>query len=106
MSDVCVVLMTAPSCEIAEGIVASLVEERLIACGNIATIPVTSIYRWHGTTERAAEVSVIMKTTKAASSRVTNRIIELHPYDVPEILFLPVDDGLPSYLQWVKNSVA
>ena len=96
--------MTAPSQEVAESIVNRLLEEQLIACGNI-TLPVASIYRWQGTIERATEVLVIMKTTANAFESVKRRIGELHPYDVPELLALPIEDGLDTYLAWVRESV-
>jgi periplasmic divalent cation tolerance protein len=99
-----VALMTAPSADVAESIVAALLSERLIACGNI-TLPVVSIYRWQGETERAAEVLVIMKTTAPAVPALLKRIPELHPYDVPEILLLPVPEGYAPYLKWVQESV-
>jgi len=105
VTDVRVLLMTAPSGEIAESVVAALISERLIACGNI-TMPVASLYRWQGETERASEVLVIMKTTEAAVAAVTLRIAELHPYDVPEILSLPVLTGYQPYLSWVRDSVS
>lgn len=98
-----VLLTTAPSAEVAESIVNTLVAERLIACGNI-TLPVTSIYRWQGETERAAEVLVIMKTTLERVDRVTQRVVELHPYELPEVLSLPVDGGHAPYLKWVEDS--
>jgi periplasmic divalent cation tolerance protein len=104
LSDVHVVLMTAPSAEIAESIVSKLVDERLIACGNITT-PVTSIYMWQGVSERSAEVLVLLKTPGHALERVTERIAQLHPYDVPEVIALPVSHGLPAYLDWVQQSV-
>jgi periplasmic divalent cation tolerance protein len=96
--------MTAPTAEMAESIVATLVAESLIACGNIAQ-PVTSIYRWQGQTERASEVLVIMKTVESAVASVTRRITELHPYDVPEVLSLPVLNGYEPYMSWVRESV-
>ena len=105
MTDVRVLLMTAPTAAIAEDIVSTLVAEDLIACGNI-TVPVSSIYKWAGVTERAAEVLVIMKTTHAVLAPLTERIAALHPYDVPEILALPVVHGHDPYLGWVRESVA
>ena len=104
MSDIRILVMTAPSAETAESIVTTLVGEGLIACGNIA-LPVRSIYRWQGATERASEVLVIMKTTDAAVPSVMRRISELHPYEVPEVLSLPVLTGYEPYLSWVRESV-
>ena len=104
MTDVDVLLMTAPSAEVAEAIVSALVGDKLIACGNI-TMPIASIYRWQGETERAAEVLVIMKTTADKVAAVMQRISALHPYEVPEILVLPVHEGHQPYLDWVRESV-
>jgi periplasmic divalent cation tolerance protein len=99
-----VVLVTVPSAAVAESLVDALLTEGLIACGTI-TQPVTSIYRWQGETERASEVLVIMKTTDAAVPALMARVPELHPYDVPEILSLPVHHGHEPYVQWVRDSV-
>jgi periplasmic divalent cation tolerance protein len=104
LTEVRVLLTTAPTAEVAESIVAALVAEELIACGNI-TMPVTSIYRWHGETERAGEVLVIIKTAESAVDAVKRRIVEMHPYEVPEVLSLPVLDGHEPYLSWVRASV-
>jgi periplasmic divalent cation tolerance protein len=104
VTDVRVLLMTAPSAQVAEEIVNTLVNERLIACGNI-TAPVTSIYRWQGAVERADEVLVIIKTVESAVTDVTRRIGELHPYEVPEVLSLHVSTGNQAYLSWVDESV-
>jgi periplasmic divalent cation tolerance protein len=97
-------LMTAPDHATADRIVNQLVQERLIACGNLSA-DVASIYRWQGEIERAAEILVIMKTTAAQAERVVERVRELHPYDVPEVLFLPVPIGNGAYMQWVRDSV-
>jgi len=99
-----VVLMTAPSAQVAEAIVGTLVEEQLIACGNI-TMPIASVYRWQGAIERAEEILVIIKTTEDVVPQVVRRISELHPYDVAEVLSLPVDLGNARYLDWVRESV-
>ena len=95
-----VVLVTAPSQAVAEQIVTTIVDERLAACGNI--VPgLTSIYRWQEAVERAEELLIVFKTTRAMAPRVMARIEALHPYDVPEALVLPVDAGLAPYLAWV-----
>jgi periplasmic divalent cation tolerance protein len=97
-------LMTTPDRATAEQIVDHLVNEGLIACGNISA-GIASIYRWQGAVERADEVLVILKTTEAQGAAVSNRVRELHPYDVPEVLFFPVTIGNPAYVQWVHDSV-
>lgn len=103
-TDVVVGLMTAPDRETAARIVDRLVHERLIACGNLST-DVASIYWWQGAVERAGEILVIMKTTVAQAPEVIRRVRDLHPYDVPEVLFLPVTIGHDAYMQWVRESV-
>ena len=104
MTDVRLALVTAPDAATAERIVNALVDERLAACGNI--LPgVTSIYRWRGVVERAAEVLIVFKTTAAAVDTLVRRVPELHPYDVPEVLIVPVPVGHGPYLQWVEENV-
>jgi periplasmic divalent cation tolerance protein len=102
-ASIAVVLVTAPSAAVAEELVTTLVQERLAACGNI--VPgVVSVYRWQDAVERADEVLIVFKVAAAATSRVMARVRELHPYDVPEIVVLPVADVLPAYAQWVLDS--
>ncbi len=97
-------LMTVPDADTAEGMVRALVEEGIVACGNI--LPgVLSIYRWRGAVERAAEVLVLLKTTEARVVRLLERAAALHPYEVPELLVLPVPAGHAPYLDWVAESV-
>lgn len=99
-----VVLTTAPSVGVAEALVRALVEERLAACGNI--LPgLTSIYRWRGEVEREEEVLVLLKTEASAVPRLIDRVAELHPYEVPEALVLPVEAGHGPYLAWVRENV-
>jgi periplasmic divalent cation tolerance protein len=101
---VVVVLVTAPSQEVAESLVTRLVEERLAACGNI--VPgMTSIYWWDGAVQRDTEVLIVFKTEQAAAPRLRARVQGLHPYDTPESLVLPVVAGLERYLKWVAASV-
>jgi len=100
-----VVLSTAGSRDEAERIAAALVEERLAACVNVVA-PVTSIYRWRGDVERAEEVLLVVKTRRAAAARVTARIRELHSYDLPEAIVLPIDGGSADYLAWVLGETA
>lgn len=98
-----VVLVTAPDAGAAESLVRRLVEEGVVACGNI--VPgITSIYRWKGEVERETEVLVIFKTTAAGAAGLVRRVPELHPYDVPEVLVLPVEAGHPPYVQWIEEN--
>jgi periplasmic divalent cation tolerance protein len=78
------------------------VGERLAACVNVHA-PMTSIYRWEGKVEEAQEHQLTIKTTASRTADVIARIQELHPYDVPEILVLPVADGGDAYLRWIRE---
>jgi periplasmic divalent cation tolerance protein len=94
---------TFPDRARAESAMRTLVEERLIACGNIAP-GVRSIYRWQGAVEEADEVLCFMKTTRAEVPALKARLPALHPYEVPELVVLPIEDGHQPYLAWVVAS--
>lgn len=98
------ILSTFPDRETSQRIAATLVEERLAACVNL--VPgVQSIYRWQGKVESAEEVLAVMKTTAELYSPLEARIRELHPYEVPEIMALPVERALEAYAKWVAEAV-
>jgi periplasmic divalent cation tolerance protein len=98
--DVRVVLMTAPDRPVAEKLAQSLVRERLAACANV--VPgVTSFFWWGDDVQRADETLVIMKTPADRVDALMTRAAELHPYDVPELIALPVEAGLEAYVAWV-----
>jgi len=99
-----IVFMTASNREEAMKIVRTLLEERLIACGNIVD-SVSSLFWWKGEIEEEKEVLVIMKSNKKLFKKLPKRVKELHSYDVPEILVLPIVDGSSSYLEWLKRSL-
>ena len=81
-----------------------LISERLAAC--VSAVPnVTSIYRWRGRVERAREVLLVVKTSAKKIDRLVPRIKELHSYEVPEVLVLRVERGLPEYLRWLEGSL-
>ena len=105
LGPVLVILGTAPNVATAERIGTALVEERLAACANVLD-GVTSIYRWKGSIEREREVLMILKTTPDLLERLRARFVEMHPYEVPEVLALHVEDGHGPYLDWVRDSVA
>jgi len=100
MTDKIVVFCTCASAEDAERIGRSLVESRLAACVNAAP-GLRSFYRWQGKIEDAAEHLLIVKSTRALFPEVCAEIIRLHPYEVPEIIALPVVDGSQEYLAWI-----
>ncbi len=99
-----IVLMTAPDRDEARRIGRVLVDERLAACCTIID-RVESIYRWEGAVEEAREALVIIKTDARHFSELEQRIRELHPYDVPEILALPIEAGSEAYLHWLAGSL-
>jgi periplasmic divalent cation tolerance protein len=105
MTDKRIVLTTAASEDEAQKIARALVERRLAACVNIVP-QVTSIYRWHGDVEEAREWLLLVKTTAEAFGQVRNAIAELHSYEVPECVCLTIEDGSPSYLEWIAESIA
>jgi periplasmic divalent cation tolerance protein len=81
-----------------------LVSEKLAAC--VSAIPnVVSVYRWRGKVERTGEVMLLVKTSAKKLDRLIDRMKELHSYEVPEILVLRVERGLPEYLKWLEESL-
>ena len=95
-----VVLSTAPDDETAGVIARTLVEERLAAC--VSQVPqIRSVYHWQGEITEAAEILLIIKTHSRLAPELTRRLGELHPYEVPEILVLPVAAGSRAYLEWI-----
>jgi periplasmic divalent cation tolerance protein len=105
MTDKRIVLTTAGSEEEANKIARHLVERRAAACVNIVP-QITSIYRWKNNVEEAREWLLIVKTTAAAFEAVRDAIAELHSYEVPECVCLTIEDGSPSYLEWIAQSVS
>ncbi len=97
-----IVLCTA-SPENGEKIARSLVEERLAACVNIS--PVRSCYLWNGQLNLDAEALLIIKTEQKMIQNLVSRIRELHSYELPEIIVLPIIDGYQPYLDWISQSV-
>ena len=100
MTDALVVLVTTPSPERAAEIARAVVEERLAACGSV--VPgLRSIYRWEGKVQDDAEALLVLKTTRARFEALRDRVLALHPYDVPEVIALPVEAGSAPYLAWI-----
>jgi periplasmic divalent cation tolerance protein len=96
-------LSTFPDAEIAGRISNQLVSERFAACANILPA-VESIYRWKENIESGNETLVLFKVSEDRRSAFQEKLRSLHPYDVPEIIFVPVASGLPEYLQWVNEN--
>lgn len=102
MEQALMVFTNVPDAAIAASIARQLVEQRLAACVNV--LPrVQSIYRWQGIIEEATEVSLLIKTTHARYAELEAAIKVLHPYDVPEVIALPIAAGLPQYLGWIAK---
>jgi len=104
-TDVLLVLTTVPDATSAQDIADALVGNRLAACVT-ALPPATSTYRWQGTVERAEEIPLLIKTTREHLGALTEALRSRHPYEVPEILALPVEAGLPAYLDWVAAATS
>jgi len=105
MTDVLLVLVTAPSAEVAAGLARALVEARLAACGNV--VPgLRSIYRWEGKVEDEAEALLLLKTTRDRFEALREEVLRRHPYQVAEVVAVPLETGSASYLDWVRAQVS
>jgi len=100
MANALVILTNLPDRAKALQLAQTLVERRLAACVNVLA-ECTSVYRWQGTIENATEVPVLIKTRSALYREVEAAIRELHPYELPEIVAVPISYGLSAYLDWV-----
>jgi periplasmic divalent cation tolerance protein len=100
-SDAAVVLVACPDEPTAMAIARALVEEGLAACVSVSG-EMRSIYRWRGTVEEARERLLVVKARADRLDALAARIVALHPYEVPELLALPVDRGLGPYLAWLR----
>lgn len=100
--NILLVITNCPDEESANAIALAVVEARLAACVNI--LPrIQSVYRWQGAVESATEIPLFIKATAANYPALEKLIAERHPYDVPEIIALPIAQGLPAYLNWVAE---
>ena len=98
----CLIYITAEDEDEARQIGKTLVKERLAACVNIH--PVKSIFRWQGRVEEEGEVAMLVKTKAELADRVIRRVKELHSYEVPDIVSIPIDKGYPDYLKWIEET--
>lgn len=102
MNDILLVVTNLPDAESAGKLAHQIIEARAAACVN-QLAPCTSTYRWQGKIETATEVPLLIKTTRAAYPRLEQLIHAAHPYELPEIIAVPVTAGLPAYLDWVSR---
>jgi periplasmic divalent cation tolerance protein len=104
MTDALVVLVTVPDPGTGAELARALVEERLAACGNV--LPgLRSIYRWEGQLHDEAEALLVLKTTRARFEALREAVLRMHPYQVPEVIALPVEAGSAPYLAWLAAQV-
>ena len=104
VTNCCQVTTALPDQAAAERLASVLVSERLAACAQVLG-PLSSTYRWKGQVERAQEWYCNLKTTNLALPELQKRIRELHPYEVPEVIALPISDGDSQYLDWIQAEV-
>lgn len=98
------VFVTVPTADVGDKIASRMVEERLAAC--VQRIgPIRSVYRWQGNIENSEEWLLLLKTDGDSWPTLRERIVALHPYEVPEILALPIVEGHPPYLRWLAESL-
>lgn len=105
MSDILLVITNLPDAQAAAKLAQQLIEARVAACVN-QLAPCVSTYRWQGNIETATEVPLLIKTTQAAYPRLEQLIRAAHPYELPEIIAVPVTAGLPAYMDWVSQETS
>ncbi len=99
-----IVLVTTASKEEAEKIAQKLLEEKLIACANIIG-PVSSLFWWKNKVEKAEEYVLLMKSRLDLFEKLSSKVKELHTYEVPEIIALPIVQGSKAYIEWLNESL-
>ncbi len=99
-----VVLITVPNDKTADSIANTLVSERLAACVNILPA-IRSIYRWNDEIQTDSELLLVVKTKRELFEQLKEKVLTVHPYDVPEVVMLPIIAGNASYLRWISESV-
>lgn len=103
MPEFLIAFCTFPSLDVATNVTKEMVKAGLVACGNILP-KIHSIYRWEGKLESNDEVLAIFKLAGHRYAEFEDRLRNMHPYEVPEIIAMPVTHALPAYLEWVKES--
>jgi periplasmic divalent cation tolerance protein len=100
-----IILSTCPDRKTAYGIARILLEKNLCACANI--LPgIESVYHWEGDIESSQEYLLLIKTRADAYAKIEKTIVTHHPYELPEIIAVPIEAGLPEYLSWIDNNVS
>ena len=106
MADAAILVLTSlPDAESARALARSLVKGRLAACVNVGA-PVESMYHWRGEIETAQEVPVVIKTRESLYPAVEAAVLAVHPYELPEVVAVPVSHGLEGYLDWIRAETA
>jgi periplasmic divalent cation tolerance protein len=103
MNDAIIVMVTCSNSEEADRIAEALLEEHLVACVNIAG-RIRSLFHWQGAIARESESLLLMKTQQPRFEALSRRVKELHSYEVPEIIAMPIQVGNPDYLAWIRES--
>jgi len=103
--DYTLIMVTASSREEAEKIATTLLKRKLIACANILG-PVSSRFWWQGKIDSAEEYMIFMKTKRELFNQVADNVKQLHSYEVPEIIALPIVEGAKPYLEWINSNLA
>ena len=99
-----IILCTCPDFEVANKIARHLVGAKLAACVNILPA-VTSVYEWQGQIETAQELLLLIKSCHTHYSTIEAEIKRLHPYELPEIIAVAIEHGLPDYLKWINSCI-
>lgn len=105
MSDAILIYCNVPDEAVAEKVAKTLIERELAACINLFP-KIRSIYRWQGKVEEATEHTLVIKTLAKNYATIESIIVELHPYEVPEVIAIPIVQGLPAYLTWLAKESA
>lgn len=104
MSERLLVMTTVARAEDAEYLAREVVERRLAACVNLLP-PITSVYRWHGDVTREEERMLLMKTRADRFAALRDLLLEIHPYEVPEVIAVPLEAGSDGYLKWLDDQL-
>jgi len=103
MTDIVVMLTTWPDQQHAEKMAEQWLEKKLVACVNVLP-SMKSIYRWDGKIQSGIEHQLLLKTTVDRTEELTRSIVEAHPYECPEIIYLPVAGGYDKYMNWITGN--